>query len=222
MLRHSSINNRHRSSSLLAKLQTSAVIRSIKWHNLIFVLLMVFFLYDVSYMSRDMSKPTMWLCAQRRLIRLGACPVWSEASLSVLRNVWSLATHWAHSEDSDQTGWMPRLIRVFAGRTLILLVLSCRSSHKKITNETSLVFFVCDSKHPNYICFEKLPKLSSHSSGHKKCRCNNNRSNFPCLSLPSRNLSPDPSIPWCCTSFTLLIPIDMRGKTQIRPFLDVA
>ena len=33
-----------------------------------------------------------------------------------------------HSKDSDLTGWMPRLIWVFAGRTLILLVLSCRSS----------------------------------------------------------------------------------------------
>ena len=30
---------------------------------------------------------------------------------------------------TDQTGRMPRLIRVFAGRTLILLVLSCRGSH---------------------------------------------------------------------------------------------
>ena len=35
-----------------------------------------------------------------------------------------LATHWAHSEDSDQTGRMPRLIWVFAGRTATLLVLS--------------------------------------------------------------------------------------------------
>ena len=29
----------------------------------------------------------------------------------------SLATHWPHSEDSDQTMWMPRLIRVFPWRT---------------------------------------------------------------------------------------------------------
>ena len=36
----------------------------------------------------------------------------------------SIATHWVHSEDSDQTGWMPRLIWVFAGRTCHLLVLS--------------------------------------------------------------------------------------------------
>ena len=34
----------------------------------------------------------------------------------------------ANSEDSDQTGRMPRLIWVFAGRTLILFVLSCRGS----------------------------------------------------------------------------------------------
>ena len=57
-------------------------------------------------------------------ISLGIRPVWSGSSLSAWRNVGSLATYWAHSEDSDQTGRMPRLIWVFAGRTLILLVLS--------------------------------------------------------------------------------------------------
>ena len=35
----------------------------------------------------------------------------------------------ADSEDSDQTGRMSRLIWVFAGRTAILLVLSCRGSY---------------------------------------------------------------------------------------------
>ena len=34
----------------------------------------------------------------------------------------------ADSEDSDQIGWMSRLIWVFARRTAILLVLSCRGS----------------------------------------------------------------------------------------------
>ena len=48
------------------------------------------------------------------------CPAW--------RNLGSLATHWVHSEDSDQTGWMLRLIWLFAGRTPILLVLSCCGS----------------------------------------------------------------------------------------------
>ena len=55
---------------------------------------------------------------------LGIRPVWSESSLSAWRKLRSLATHWAHSEDSDQTGRMPRLIWVFAGRTATLLVLS--------------------------------------------------------------------------------------------------
>ena len=74
-----------------------------------------------------MTKPSKWLCAQRR-------PVWASAqsdqsSLSAWRNLGSLATHWAHREDSDQTGQMPRLIWVFAGHTVILLVLSCRGSY---------------------------------------------------------------------------------------------
>ena len=50
-------------------------------------------------------------------ISLGIGPVWSESSLSAWRNLGSLATHWAHSEDSDQTGRVPRLIWVFAGLT---------------------------------------------------------------------------------------------------------
>ena len=57
-------------------------------------------------------------------ISLGICPVWSESSLSTWRKLGTLATHWAHSEDSDQTGRMPRPIWVFVGRTVILLVLS--------------------------------------------------------------------------------------------------
>ena len=52
-------------------------------------------------------------------ISLGIHPVWSESSLSVWRNLGSLAINWADSEDSDQTGPMPRLIWVFAGRILI-------------------------------------------------------------------------------------------------------
>ena len=61
-------------------------------------------------------------------ISLGIRPVWSESSLSTWRKLVSLATHWVHGEDSDQTGQMPRLIWVFTGRTLILLVLSCSGS----------------------------------------------------------------------------------------------
>ena len=69
-------------------------------------------------MSHDMTKPTKWVCAQRRLRSAWASATWS------CPHEESLATHWTHSEDSDQTGRMPRLIWVFAGRTVLLFVLS--------------------------------------------------------------------------------------------------
>ena len=55
---------------------------------------------------------------EKTQISLGIRPVWSESSLSAWRKLGSLATHWTHSEDSDQTG-----------RTVTLLVLSCRGSN---------------------------------------------------------------------------------------------
>ena len=69
-------------------------------------------------LSRLMTKPTLWLCAQRRLRSAWAfaqsdqslrCP--HEKIARVLSN--PLST----SEDSDQSGQMPSLIWVFAGRT---------------------------------------------------------------------------------------------------------
>ena len=81
--------------------------------------------FHVQEMSRLMTKPTKWhVHPAKTRISLGICPVWSDSLSSAWRKLGSLATHWAHSEDSDQTGCMPRLIRVFAGRTVILLVLS--------------------------------------------------------------------------------------------------
>ena len=44
-----------------------------------------------------------------------------------MKKHWAL-NYWAHSDFSYQTGRMPMLIRVFAGRTSFLLVLSCGSS----------------------------------------------------------------------------------------------
>ena len=77
------------------------------------------------YLSRLMTKPTKWhVRPAKTRISLGIRPVWSETSLSAWRKLVPLATHWADSEDSDQTGWIPRLIRVFAGRIITLLVLS--------------------------------------------------------------------------------------------------
>ena len=64
------------------------------------------------------------VCTAKTQISLGIRPVWSESLLSAWRKRGPLATHWVHSEDADQTGRMPKLIWVFAGRTATLLVLS--------------------------------------------------------------------------------------------------
>ena len=47
-------------------------------------------------------------------ISLGIRPVWSESSLSAWRKLWSLTTHWAHSEDYDQTGQSLRIRPVWS------------------------------------------------------------------------------------------------------------
>ena len=71
-----------------------------------------------NYFSQRMTKPTKWhVRPAKRQISLGIRRVWSEPSMSTWRKLGSLATHWAHSKDSDQAGWMPRLIWVFARRT---------------------------------------------------------------------------------------------------------
>ena len=63
-------------------------------------------------------------------ISLGIRPIWSESSLCAQYVAKDPSFLHADSEDSDQTGRMPRLIWVFARRTLILLVLSCRGSYE--------------------------------------------------------------------------------------------
>ena len=78
-------------------------------------------------MSRDMTKPTKWVYAQRRLRSAWASAQSDQSSLSAWRNLGSLATYWAPSDNSDHS--LPRLIWVFAGRRLILLVFSCRCSN---------------------------------------------------------------------------------------------
>ena len=57
-------------------------------------------------------------------ISLGICPVWSGSSLCTQWVAKDPSFLHADSEDSDQTGRMPRLIWVFAGRTTTLFVLS--------------------------------------------------------------------------------------------------
>ena len=70
----------------------------------------------------------MTVCPGKTQISLGISPAWSESSLCAQWVAKDPTFLHADSKDSDQTGRMPRLIWVFAGHTLILLVLSCRGS----------------------------------------------------------------------------------------------
>ena len=90
-------------------------------------------------MSRDMTKPTKWVCAQRRL---------RSAWVSAQSNLSSLCAQWvakgprflhADSKDSDQTVRIPRLIWVFAGRTLTSFVLSKLFGWKMYLNTNCLL-----------------------------------------------------------------------------------
>ena len=76
-----------------------------------------------------MTKPTKWLCTQRRLGSAWASAQSDQSSLCVAKDPSFLHVN---SEDSDQTGRMARLIWAFAGRTVILLVLSWGGSYYRI------------------------------------------------------------------------------------------
>ena len=81
-------------------------------------------IFDQIHMSYLMTKPTKWhVCPAKTQNR-----VWSESSLSAWRKLRYLATHWATAK-TDQTGRIPRMVWVFAGRTVILLVLSWGGSY---------------------------------------------------------------------------------------------
>ena len=76
-----------------------------------------------------MTKPTKWVCAQRRLRSAWASTQSDQYSLCIQWTAKDPRFLHGDSDDSDQTGQMPRLIWVFAGRTLTLLVLSCPGSY---------------------------------------------------------------------------------------------
>ena len=79
-------------------------------------------------LSHSMTKLTEWpVHPAKTQISLGIRSVWSEPLLSAWRNLGSLATHWAHSE--DWSDWrMPRRTETSLGAQVIWLVLSCTGS----------------------------------------------------------------------------------------------
>ena len=93
-----------------------------------------------------MTKPTKWVCAQRRLESAWASAQSDQCLCCALSWVAKNPSFLhADSEDSDQLRQMPRLIRVLARRSLILLVLSCRGSFHEFLWQFMLVkwLFFC-------------------------------------------------------------------------------
>ena len=99
-------------------------------HKFLFILFTTLKVYQVIHMSRLVTKPTkMTVRPAKTQISLGIRPVWSESSLCAKWVAKGPSFHHADSEDADQTVRMPRLIWVFVGRKVILLVLSRGGSY---------------------------------------------------------------------------------------------
>ena len=110
--------------------------------------------YRGNKMSCLMTKPTTWsVHPANAQISLGICPVWSESLLYTLWVAKDRNFLHADNEDSDQTGQMPWLIWVFAGRTDHFVGFEVRWLkpwyYCKYTNIHDFIFIV--------IC--KLPRL---------------------------------------------------------------
>ena len=99
---------------------------------------------NMSRLRRKTNKMTVR--PAKTQISLGICPVGSESSLSAWRKLGSLATQWAHSEDADQTGRMPRLIWVFpwAHSLFVVFVIRRFNYNNKSTYNWSALSSSCE------------------------------------------------------------------------------
>ena len=77
--------------------------------------------YANLYEPRHVKTNKVSVCPAKTQISLGIRPVWSDSSLCAIWVAKDPSFLHADSEDSDQTGQMPRLIWVFVGCTLTLL-----------------------------------------------------------------------------------------------------
>ena len=106
---------------------------------------------------------TMTVRPAKTQISLDIRPVWSESSLCAQRVAKDPSFLHADSEDSDQTGRMPRLIWVFAGRTchfvgFVMMRLNCCLGRTKTSDFRGklmkfLFFFTHTSRPPICIIY---------------------------------------------------------------------
>ena len=140
----------------------------------------------------------------------GHRPVWSESALSPWRSIGSLTigSHKANSEDSDQTGWMPRLIWVtLLGGQVFLLVsvmlrlicftLITQKAHRTyrcilVEEDADFVFCSLTLSHP-VILTHLDPLFYPHYTKAKNSSCNNSSCNMK-LFLTSHSIATGPPI----------------------------
>ena len=157
-----------------------------------------------------------------------------QSSLSAWRKLGSLATHWAHNKNSDQTGWMPRQIWVFAGRTVILLVLSWDGSNginrfcDNAVHMTLLLFDVivpCHKVILTYITWTASSKFGTYRLCEQRrfrraCASAQSRQNLRCSLIQAvsqeepSDRKPDPF--WMAVHAQLKFVMTECSKTQIR------
>ena len=104
-------------------------------------------------------------------ISLGICPVWSESSLCAQWAAKGPVFLHADSQDSDQTGRMPRLIWVFVGCTVILLVLSCRGtimSHVKVPYSSAVNVYTATQQSQIWGFLYEASSISIYEPPHDK------------------------------------------------------
>ena len=82
-------------------------------------------------LPRDKTNKMTQCGAVKIQISLGICPIWSESSLCAYWVAKDPSFLHADSEDSDQSGRMPRLIWIFAGNDPVIFLLIYKDKHWK-------------------------------------------------------------------------------------------
>ena len=152
-----------------------------------------------------MAKQTKWYVRPAKTqISLCINPVWSESSLSAWRKLGSLVAHCAHSEGSDHTGRMPRLIWVFAGRTCHFVGFVVR--RLKLSSSNHL------------ICFSEFQSKGIWTMEHTVClQPDQDRHNARVDRAGSVTRTPRPDMRPVCGTVTLRQRLRMLGLVLFEP-----
>ena len=128
------------------------------------------FMYEVSkamewrsiiYLNHSMTKPTKWhMHPAKTQISLGIHPDWSESSLCAQWEAKDSRFFHADSKDSDQTGWMPRLIWVFAWHTCHFFGFVMHRLNSFKMNIINTCSFLCVSRLRTSMLVAKMVTLS--------------------------------------------------------------